>query len=154
MSNADTLIRLLKPLAEQATPGPWYNWTDRSGAVEFGPSVNYTIARLYHTPGEDKCDKNTAYLTAASPANILSLIACIEQLTSELAKEEDCSRNYERKFHEIAAECADLASADVGTVGALLETKCNCAPFRGLWRPHQRECPQYEGAPKNPPRAK
>jgi hypothetical protein len=44
----------------------------------------------------------------------------VEELESELAKEKDYSQHYERKFHEVAGECAELAERPVGTVGDLL----------------------------------
>lgn len=127
MVEVKEVLELLKPLAAVATPGPWYSWACEDHSIYIGPSHNHTIARLYHTPGGDKCEQNAAFMSAASPGNILELISAIERCGSEiqklmtdLAKEKSYSKYYERKFHEVSAECAELASSHVGTVGDLM----------------------------------
>lgn len=81
-------IKELRRLAEVATPGPWVHRNNDGsiGSVDAvsGPMVAQTQAM--RTPGE-QCNKernaNAAFIAAANPTAILSLIARIEALEQD-----------------------------------------------------------------------
>ncbi len=76
----------LRKLAEEATPGPWWNsmldirYTEDSGARS-------NIARLHGTLGKTEYEmRNAEYIAAANPSVVLSLLDEIDEL-KRLAKD-------------------------------------------------------------------
>lgn len=80
----------LKRLAEAATPGPWQNGIDDlEGVVSLGSENDGNViclppSRLMVLSLEEWPD-NAAYIAAANPEAILSLISTIERLAEENA---------------------------------------------------------------------
>lgn len=77
----------LRQLAEAATPGPWIHW--QSGGIHQIDAAKTTVVHWsgfdqLQTPNEKTAIKNNAaYIAAANPAAILSLLDELQTLRSE-----------------------------------------------------------------------
>ena len=43
---------------QKHTPDPWFAWADNNNCFKVGPSSNYTVAQIFHTPETDCHDGN------------------------------------------------------------------------------------------------
>lgn len=94
----------LRKLAEAATPGPWFaHWNEHywqtNTECELFPGQqigDVCASKFMYVKGEkevieDHGEANAAYIAAANPQTILSLLSMIEELTQNLAQ---CKQDY------------------------------------------------------------
>lgn len=85
-------ITELKELAAKATPGPWFvvgqPWNPKADFIVAGsedPHVGQYVADTEDFDGEGRnVQENAAYIAAANPAEILELIAQLEDAQGEI----------------------------------------------------------------------
>lgn len=95
-----TDLERMKQLADAATPGPWRvcgGATPHYKSIHSGEGyVVFGMADVHHdregsgstinAPGMDRQAANAAYIAAANPSEILSLIARLEAAEAEVAR--------------------------------------------------------------------
>ena len=116
---APSTVRL-KRLAEEATPGPWFQEKyPIDGSMEPMPQIHNEIeeiaATTYRRKSHDQHIVDAAYIAAANPEAVLGLIARIEKLEAALQFYAD-PRTYEGGHND-----------DVGSTGIDIDYRGNTA---------------------------
>lgn len=80
----------LKALAEKVTPGPWHWDSDPVKGDPLGRNrfrvvaLGRTITQCYYSSGDEMAQTEASYIAAANPAEILELIAKLEDAQGEI----------------------------------------------------------------------
>ena len=124
-------LAALKALAQTATPGPWEWWTSNStlrltGADGKDGGVLHGTAHRGH--GDISCEAaDQAFIAAANPTAILSLLARVEQAESELAAARQVGTHL---FNAVAAQPVP-AAVDGGLTEERIEEIWSGTPAEG-----------------------
>ena len=86
-----TPLDQLKSAKTSATAGPWQVWRNRNGRYCIGPSVNYTVAEMFHTSMEG-WGANAALIVAAVNAlpDLLAVCEAAQRHTAAVYRKATC----------------------------------------------------------------
>ena len=125
MTNPDELERL----ARAATPGPWSVHEQRPSAstsisgtfIHAGPDhaddTGFSlVARTYTRDGLEERERNAAFIAAANPATILSLLSANREMREALLNIDACSQHsYGFSDFSMRRRCGQIARSALTT---------------------------------------